>query len=118
MIAASILSFVVLFSIRLMQELNLSSSSIIALFQKTMDIVTVITSAAAVFASNYYGKLSLQRKITGHEKMISLYKEALRRYEDGNDHKYNIFQQLARESIVENGDWLAYCRHESPSLSI
>ncbi len=75
-------------------------------------------SAAAVFLSNYYGKLSLQRKSADHEKMALLYASAKEQYEAGRAPVEQLFRALAREEIIENGSWFSYCRENPPSFNV
>ncbi len=75
-------------------------------------------SAMTLFLSNYYGKLSFTRKSIGHEKMALLYAAAREQYESGQVRTEKLFWELAREEIVENGDWFSYCRENSPSFNV
>lgn len=75
-------------------------------------------SAITVFLSGYYGKLSLERKSIDHEKMASLYSSAKELFECGNVNSEKLFFELAREEIIENGNWFSYCRENSPSFNV
>ncbi|MBF7097008.1 hypothetical protein [Alkalibacter mobilis] len=88
---------------------------------KIRDVINLtmgLVSATTVFMSNYYGKLSLQRKISDHKKMIYLYTIFQDLYENHEMSKDRLFFELARESVVETGDWLTYCRDQSPSINV
>ena len=75
-------------------------------------------SAMAVFFANYYGKLSLDRRSIDHDKMIALYTTAKERYESGPEKHTEIFLALAREEIIEIGNWVSYCQGNAPSFQI
>lgn len=83
-----------------------------------MKILLGAVPAGTVFLSNYYGKLSLKRKSIDHEKMAMLYAQAKERFERGRMDQRRLFAQLAREEIVENGDWYSYCRENAPSFDL
>ena len=83
-----------------------------------LKIVLGGVSAITVFLSGYYGKLSLERKSLDHEKMASLYSSAKEQFERGNINSEQLFSELAREEIIENGNWFSYCRENSPSFDI
>lgn len=75
-------------------------------------------SAVTVFVSGYYGKLSLERKSLDHEKMSSLFATAARQYENDPAHRKELFRQLGREELIENGNWSSYCRENTPDFSV
>lgn len=75
-------------------------------------------SAATVFLSNYYGKLSFERKSIDHEKMAALYASSKNKYEDELMPANQLFMSLAREEIIENGNWFSYCRENPPSFNL
>lgn len=75
-------------------------------------------SAVTLFLSSYYGKLSLDRKITDHRKMAALYRKA-REYDNvGNGVAEQLFLKLAQEEIIECGNWYSYCLDNPPSLNL
>lgn len=75
-------------------------------------------SAVTVFLANYYGKLSFERKSADHEKMASLYESAKAKFENGQTDLKQLFLELAREEIIETGNWMSYCRENSPSFNV
>ncbi len=83
-----------------------------------LKIVLGGVSAITLFLSSYYGKLSLERKSLDHEKMASLYLSAKEQFERGNANNDQLFSELAREEIIENGNWFSYCRENSPSFDV
>lgn len=81
-------------------------------------IILGVMSAIALFLSNYYGKLSLERKISDNEKMAALYHAAQRKWDEPGTQRELIMIELAREEVVENGFWLSYSRDNKPDISI
>ncbi len=81
-------------------------------------IILGVMSAIALFLSNYYGKLSLERKISDNEKMAALYHAAQRKWDEPETRRELIMVELAREEVVENGFWLSYSRDNKPDISI
>lgn len=75
-------------------------------------------SAVTLLLSSYYGKLSLNRKVTDHGDMAALYESARRQYENGLAEPERLFWELAREEIIENGNWYSYCRENAPSVNL
>ncbi len=63
-----------------------------------------------------YGRLSLECKCADSEKMILLYRTTSQQF-DTADHK-TIFRELAREEIIENGNWFSYCQEKRPTFDI
>lgn len=75
-------------------------------------------SAITLFSTTYYGQQSLERKMTDHEKMAGLFEEAERRYKEQPDARMELFRELAREEIIESGNWMSYCHENRPTFSI
>lgn len=67
-------------------------------------------SAVTVFVSGYYGRLSFERKAFDHEKMALLFDTAAEQYEKNPEERQAMFRALAREEVIESGNWLSYCR--------
>ncbi|MEA5051737.1 MAG: hypothetical protein VB021_09750 [Oscillospiraceae bacterium] len=83
-----------------------------------MKILLGGVSAVAVFLTNYYGKLSFERKSADHERMAALYACAKERFESGKADNKALMRALAREEIIENGNWFSYCKENPPSFSV
>jgi len=83
-----------------------------------MKILLGAISAITVFVANYYGKLSLGRKSIDHERMFRLYAAAKSQYESNRISHHQVFHSLAREEIIEIGNWFSYCRENSPSFRV
>ncbi|MCL2114628.1 MAG: hypothetical protein FWH29_00220 [Methanobrevibacter sp.] len=75
-------------------------------------------STATIFLANYYGKLSLKRKAFDHDNMIMLYKSAQTKLSKNELNRDDIFIELAREEILETGNWLSYSRDNTPDINI
>ena len=73
-------------------------------------------SAATLFISLYFGRLSVSRQSLDHRMMAEFYETALKRYEmDGQTE--DLLSECAREELVENGNWLAYTSENAPDIS-
>ncbi|MCQ2530162.1 MAG: hypothetical protein MJ086_02765 [Lachnospiraceae bacterium] len=83
-----------------------------------MKILLGGVSAITVFLANYYGKLSFERKTIDHAKMSDLYESAKWQYEYGQMDRKQLFRELAREEIIENGNWMSYCKENPPSFNL
>ena len=81
-------------------------------------IVWGCLSAVVVFVSGYYGRLSFERKAFDHEKMALLFRAAARRYDHAPEAYATIFRDLAREEVIENGNWMSYCKEDRPTFSL
>lgn len=86
------------------------------ILRSVLKILLGVFSAVTLFLSNYYGKLSINRQASDHEKMTELYKTALQKWEIPGINKEKLLIELAREEIVENGIWLSYSRDNTPSI--
>lgn len=75
-------------------------------------------SAVTVFAASFYGKLSLERKCTDHEKMAVLFEKAAEAYDACPEQRQELFMALAREELIENGNWVSYCLENKPDFSL
>jgi hypothetical protein len=88
------------------------------IFRGILKILLGAFSAVTLFLSNYYGKLSLNRRVSDHKKMAALYKSAMGKWgNDGIDGQY-LLTELAREEIIENGVWLSYNRDNAPTIDL
>lgn len=98
---------------------NTMNSSIFSLDLRTIfKIAWGCTSAVTVFISAYYGKMSLERKLEDHEKMILLFKEASSKYDKYPKKHKDLFINLAKEEIIENGNWVSYCKENKPDFNL
>ena len=122
--AAGILSIVLYLAV-LLFELTLGGLSLVPgaaavdldFYRAGFKIALGSLSAATLFASGYYGKLSLSRQVSDHEKMERFYKkigEQLALWGQSEE----LLTRLAREELMENGNWCSYQRDNAPDLSI
>lgn len=74
-------------------------------------------SAATLFISNYYGRLSLSRVSADHRKMEQFYAAILARI-DRYGQTEDLLKLLAREELIENGNWCSYQRDNAADFSL
>lgn len=74
-------------------------------------------SAATIFIANYYGKQSLPRKLSDHGKMAAFYARVSEMLEEYGQSEA-LLERLAREKLIENGNWLSYQRDNTPDISL
>ena len=74
-------------------------------------------SAATIFIANYYGKQSLPRKLSDHGKMAAFYARISEMLEEYGQSEA-LLERLAREELIENGNWLSYQRDNTPDISL
>ena len=74
-------------------------------------------SAAALFISNYYGRLSLSRVTSDHAKMERFYQTVLDRI-DGYGETPGLLLLIAREELIENGSWCSYQRDNTADFNL
>lgn len=74
-------------------------------------------SAVTLFIANYFGRLSLPRLRSDHAKMERFYgKIAAQLQLQGQTDE--LLTVLAREELIENGNWCSYKRDNTPNLSL
>ncbi len=83
-----------------------------------LKIILGTISAITLFLSNYYGKLSLNRKISDHQKMIDQYQKIQPLFTDNQQSTESLFIALAKEEILENGSWLSYCKDNELTVNL
>ncbi len=88
------------------------------LVRSVLKIMVGLISSVTLFLANYYGKLSLNRKIANHEKMVARLQRAQILLDKHGTSWESIYRELARESIIENGEWLTYSRDQPPTINI
>ena len=88
------------------------------ILRSLMKIIMGGVSAVTVFLSGYYGKLSYDRKSADHAKMAQLYACAEKRFDSDEDKRKKLFSELAREEIIESGNWESYSRQAPPSFNV
>ena len=74
-------------------------------------------SAATLFVSNYYGRLSLSRVTSDHVKMERFYSAVLERM-DRYGETDGLLLLIAREELIENGSWCSYQRDNTADFNL
>lgn len=85
-----------------------------AILKIIMGIMSVIT----IFISNYYGKMSLSRKIEEHRRMALLYDKAKKEILQKGEESEELLVFLAREFLIENATWYAHQKGNKIDLNI
>lgn len=83
-----------------------------------MKILLGLFSVTTVFTASYYGKISPGRRSIDHDRMARLYTTAKEIYESGQADHDQVFLALAREEIIEIGNWFSYSRENTPSFHV
>ena len=74
-------------------------------------------SAVTLFVANYYGRLSLSRVLSDHGKMERFFARMSERLlQEGQTDA--LLTTLAREELIENGNWSSYERDNAPEISL
>lgn len=73
-------------------------------------------SAVTLFISGYYGKLSLSRRLSDHQKMERFYEKMSVKLQE-NGQTEDLLTILAREELIENGSWCSYQRDNVPDIN-
>ncbi len=86
-------------------------------WRTVLKILLGTISAVTLFIANFYGRLSLSRTRSDHRKMERFYeKMSALLLEQGQTER--LLTVLAREELIENGNWCSYQRDNKPDLSI
>ena len=86
-------------------------------WRTALKIVLGTISAGTLFVANFYGRLSLPRTLSDHEKMMRFYEKMsaqLTQYGQTEE----LLTVLAREELIENGNWCSYQRDNKPDISL
>ena len=74
-------------------------------------------SAMSLFATNYYGKLSLDRVYEDHIRMAEFFKKAIE-YVDKNGINDEFIKELINEELSENSNWCSYEKDNKIDLTV
>ena len=99
-------------------RLTMSHSEQFLFVRGVMKILLGIIPALTLVVSSYYGKLSLERNIKDGQRMIELYSQALINYDNPLSDKDKLLKELAREELLETGDWYSYVSENRPDFLI
>lgn len=89
----------------------------VELCRTVLKIAVGTISAMTLFVANYYGKQSLPRTRSDHEKMARFYDKMAGRIERYGQSE-ELLGLLAREELTENGNWISYQRDNTPDISL
>ena len=86
-------------------------------FRQILKIVLGCASVITLLITDYFGHLSLPRKLSDHEKMEKFYAEMSERLlREGQTDE--LLELIAREELIENGNWCSYQRDNKPEINI
>ena len=89
----------------------------VELWRTVLKILMGTISAVTLFVANYYGRLSLPRTLSDHQKMEHFYARMAAEIEKCGQTE-TVLTVLAREELTENGNWCSYQRDNKPDLSL
>ncbi len=86
-------------------------------YRTALKIALGLLSAVTLLIAGYYGRLSLSRVSGDHRKMERFYAAMSARLARCGQTEA-LLTLLAREELIENGNWCSYQRDNAPDLSI
>lgn len=87
------------------------------LWRMVIKVALGSVSVGTLFLSNYYGKLSLTRKLADHERMERFFgRMAAQLCACGQTDE--LLEMLAREELIENSNWCAYQSDNAPTFEL
>ena len=89
----------------------------VELWRTVLKILMGTISAVTLFVANFYGRLSLPRALSDHQKMERFYAKMSAEIEKRGQMEA-LLTALAREELIENGNWISYQRDNKPDLSL
>ena len=89
----------------------------VELWRTVLKILMGTISAVTLFVANFYGRLSLPRTLSDHQKMERFYTKMTAEMEKHGQTE-TLLSVLAREELTENGNWCSYQRDNKPDLSL
>ena len=89
----------------------------VELWRTVLKILMGTISAVTLFVANFYGRLSLPRTLSDHQKMERFYARMAAEVEKCGQTE-TVLTVLAREELTENGNWCSYQRDNKPDLSL
>jgi hypothetical protein len=95
----------------------LADGAAIELLRILLKLILGLIGAATLFIANYYGKQSLPRIYADHGKMKRFYAQVLVQL-DSFGQTEELLRTLAREELVENGNWCSFQRDNTPDFSL
>lgn len=95
----------------------LAALTSVGLCRTAIKVALGTLSSATLFTANYYGKQSLPRKLSDHGKMAKFY-AAMSQALAQRGQSEALLERLAREELIENGNWLSYQRDNTPDINL
>ena len=89
----------------------------VELWRTVLKILMGTISAVTLFVANFYGRLSLPRIFSDHQKMERFYMKMEAEIERRGQTE-TLLAALAREELTENGSWCSYQRDNKPDISL
>lgn len=89
----------------------------VELWRTVLKILMGTISAVTLFVANFYGRLSLPRKLSDHQKMERFYEKMSAQLRQRGQTE-ELLTVLAREELTENGNWCSYQRDNKPDISL
>ena len=89
----------------------------VELWRTILKILMGTISTVTLFVANYYGRLSLPRTLSDHQKMERFYAKMSAEIEKRGQTE-QLLTALAREELIENGNWCSYQRDNKPDMSL
>ena len=86
-------------------------------WRTVLKIVLGSISAITLFVANYFGKQSLDRSFSDHTKMAQFYAVMSERLAQCGQTD-ELLTALAREELIENGNWVSYQRDNTPDINV
>ena len=86
-------------------------------YRTVLKIVLGTISVGTLFVANYYGKLSLSRTVSDHQKMERFYSQMASQIRMHGQTEA-LLRTLAREELIENGNWVSYQRDNTPDMNV
>ena len=87
------------------------------LWRSVLKILLGTISAVTLFIANYYGRMSLPRASSDHQKMERFYEKMSAQLKQQGQTE-ELLRLLAREELIENGNWSSYQRDNTPDISL
>ena len=87
-------------------------------WRSVLKIALGTASAMAVFAADYYGKLSPQRILADHKKMLNFYNKMLSLLDNNPGLPEELLKTMAHEMLIENGNWYSYQKDNTPDINL
>ena len=85
-------------------------------WRTALKLVLGTISVVTLFTANYYGRQSLSRRLSDSRKMERFFRKMSVRLEERGQTE-ELLTLLAREELIENGNWCSYQRDNTPEIS-